>query len=62
MSEMNRESQRLKRQVEEELLQTLMEASNACGTRNIFYLCVDKRHDILKRTTQVSQRSDLPLA
>ena len=55
-------SQRFERQVEEELLQTLVEASNARGTRNIFDLCVDERHDILERTTRVSRRTDLPLA
>jgi hypothetical protein len=58
----HRQSQRFERQVEEELLQTLVEASNARGTRNIFDLCVDERHDILERTTRVSRRTDLPLA
>jgi len=61
-SQPNRESQRFKRQVKEELLQTLVEAGNAGGTRNIFDLGVDKRSYILERTTRVSRRSDLPLA
>ena len=61
-SKVDSESQRFKSQVEEELLQTLVEAGNAGGTRNIFDLCVDERSDILERTTRVSRLSDLPLA